>query len=83
MQNKKMAPFLITLSGTTLDDNTYSDEGESFAYVIEGACELFLDGKRITLEEGDSVYFDSSLEHRFRSNDGSRATIVEVKEGRS
>jgi hypothetical protein len=28
MQNKKMA-LLITLSGTTLDDNTYSDEGES------------------------------------------------------
>jgi transcriptional regulator with XRE-family HTH domain len=83
MQDKKMAPFLITLSGDIQDDNTYSDEGESFSYVIEGSCELLLDGRKIILEEGDSVYFDSSLEHRFRSKDGSTATIVEVKEGRS
>jgi quercetin dioxygenase-like cupin family protein len=71
------------LSGNIQDGNTYSDGGESFAYVIGGTCELYLDGKRITLEEGDSVYFDSSLEHRFRASDGSRATVVEVKEGRS
>jgi transcriptional regulator with XRE-family HTH domain len=83
MQDKKMAPFLITLTGDIRDENTYSDEGESFAYVIEGTCELFLDGRTIILEEGDSVYFDSSLEHRFRSKDGARATIVEVKEGKS
>lgn len=78
MHNKKMEPFLITLSDTALDSNTYSHEGEAFIYVIKGGFQLLLDGQDITLEEGDSIYFDTSLEHRFRSKDGSEVTILEV-----
>ena len=78
MQNKKMEPFLITLSDKIQDNNTYSHEGESFLYVIKGTFELLLDNDRITLEEGDSIYFDTSREHRFRSKDGSEVTVLEV-----
>ncbi len=81
MQNRKISPFLVTLSGRTSDDYTYSDEGESFVYVIKGKFELQLDDRRFALEEGDSVYFDASLEHRFLSGDGSEVTILEVKGG--
>jgi transcriptional regulator with XRE-family HTH domain len=81
MQNRKISPFLITLSGRTTDDNTYSDEGESFVYVVKGKFELQLDNRLLVLEEGDSVYFDASLEHRFHSMDGSEVTILEVKGG--
>ncbi len=83
MQNRKISPFLITLTGQTSDDNTYSDEGESFVYVIKGKFDLELDKKLLTLEEGDSVYFDTSLEHRFHSTDGSEVTILEVKGARN
>ena len=78
MQNKKMEPFLITLSDKIQDNNTYSHEGESFLFVIKGTFELLLDNERITLEEGDSIYFDTSREHRFRSKDGSEVTVLEV-----
>ena len=78
MQNKKMEPFLITLSDKIQDNNTYSHEGESFLYVIKGTFELLLDNNQITLEEGDSIYFDTSQEHRFRSKDGSEVTVLEV-----
>jgi transcriptional regulator with XRE-family HTH domain len=78
MQNKKMEPFLITLSDTIQDNNTYSHEGESFLYVIRGTFELLLDNEQIILEEGDSIYFDTSMEHRFRSRDGSEVTVLEV-----
>ncbi len=78
MQSKKMEPFLITLSDKIQDNNTYSHEGESFLFVIKGTFELLLDKENITLEEGDSIYFDTSLEHRFRSKDGSEVTVLEV-----
>jgi transcriptional regulator with XRE-family HTH domain len=78
MQDKKMEPFLITLSDKIQDNNTYSHEGESFLFVIKGIFELQLDDQQITLEEGDSIYFDTSLEHRFRSKDGSEVTVLEV-----
>jgi transcriptional regulator with XRE-family HTH domain len=78
MQNKKMEPFIITLSDEIKDYNTYSHEGESFLYVIKGVFELLLDEQRIILEEGDSIYFDTSMEHRFSSKDGSEVTVLEV-----
>ncbi len=78
MPNKKMEPFLITLSDKIQDNNTYSHEGESFLYVVKGTFELLLDNETITLDEGDSIYFDTSLEHRFRSKNGSEVTVLEV-----
>jgi len=31
--------------------------------VLEGAMEFYIGGKTIVLEEGDSIYFDSSKPH--------------------
>ena len=35
--------------------------------ILEGAMELFLGGKTIVLEEGDSIYFDSTKPHGMRA----------------
>ncbi len=40
-----------------------SHEGQEFNLVLEGAMELYIGGKTIVLEEGDSIYFDSSKPH--------------------
>jgi transcriptional regulator with XRE-family HTH domain len=77
-QDKKMEPFLITLNEKMQDDNTYSHEGESFLFVLNGTFGLLLDDRQIILEEGDSVYFNTSLEHRFHSKDGSKVRVLEV-----
>jgi len=77
-QDKKMEPFLITLHENMRDANTYNHEGESFLFVLEGNFGLLLDDRQIMLEEGDSVYFDTSMEHRFRSTDGSQVKVLEV-----
>lgn len=79
MQNKKMTPYLIKLTGDTLNTSNYSHEGESFIYVLKGQFELFLESRRITLKEGDSVYFDTSLEHRYHCRTGLEATILELR----
>ena len=40
-----------------------SHAGQEFNLVLEGAMELYIGGKTIVLEEGDSIYFDSSQPH--------------------
>ena len=40
-------------------------DGQEFVYVVEGAIELFYDGRNYRLEKGDSAYLSSSLSHTF------------------
>ena len=77
-QSKKMEPFLLSVTEKASEENTYSHDGEEFLYVMTGTAELILDNERITLEEGDCVYFDSSLKHRLLSKDGTEVQVLAV-----
>jgi transcriptional regulator with XRE-family HTH domain len=77
-QNKKMEPFLLTVTEKVAEENTYSHDGEEFLFVMSGCAELLLDDERILLDEGDCVYFDSSLKHRLLSKDGSEVKVLAV-----
>jgi transcriptional regulator with XRE-family HTH domain len=46
--------------------------------VIEGTAELFIDGQRHELHEGDSVTFDADLPHHFENNGNADARMVAV-----
>ena len=76
--NRKMEPFLITLHEKLQADETYNHNGESFLFVFEGTLGVLLDGRQIILKDGDSVYFDSSLAHRFHSTDGAEVKVLQV-----
>jgi transcriptional regulator with XRE-family HTH domain len=78
MRNMKMTPYLITLSGDS-QGSMGGKQGESFIYVIKGRFEMSLDSRELTLEEGDSIYFDTTMAHGYRSREGSEATILEVR----
>jgi len=41
--------------------------GQEFVYVIKGKVKLILDQKEYIAEEGDSLYFDSSIPHRWEN----------------
>lgn len=69
-KNKKMDPFFLTLNDIATNTGTYSHEGEEFLFVMKGTAELVLGDQRITLGEGDAVYFDATLRHRLRSSGG-------------
>ncbi len=77
-QNKKMEPFLLTVSEKAVEENTYSHDGEEFLFVMKGTAELLLEDERITLYEEDCVYFDSSLRHRLLSKDGNEVKVLAV-----
>ncbi|HEY6637680.1 MAG TPA: XRE family transcriptional regulator [Solirubrobacterales bacterium] len=46
--------------------------------VIEGTAELFIDGGRHELREGDSVTFDADLPHHFENNGETDARLIAV-----
>ncbi len=77
MRNKKMTPFLINLADTR-DATTYSHDGESFIFVLKGTMAMFLDNQEIVLAEGDCIYFDSSMDHRFEVRKSKDSVILEV-----
>ena len=48
------------------------------AVVVEGSVELFIDGQRHALRDGDSVTFDADLPHHFENNDSDEARLIAV-----
>lgn len=78
-KSKKMEPFVLTISAETEDaSNLYSHEGEEFLIVLKGKAELIYGKERIVLNEGDSVYFDSSIKHRLLSYQKKVAKVLAV-----
>ena len=57
--------FIVTVEPKPGARTVYknSHKGQEFNMVLEGKMELFLGGKTIMLEEGDSIYFDSTKPH--------------------
>ncbi len=48
------------------------------AVVLNGTAELFIDGSRHELAEGDSVTFDADLSHHFENNGAADARLIAV-----
>jgi transcriptional regulator with XRE-family HTH domain len=48
------------------------------AVVLQGEVELFIDGQRHALGEGDSVTFDADLPHHFENNGESDARLIAI-----
>jgi transcriptional regulator with XRE-family HTH domain len=48
------------------------------AVVLDGRAELFIDGQRHELVEGDSVTFDADLPHHFENNGSDEARFIAV-----
>lgn len=77
-KNRKMDPFLLTLNEKVTNTDTYSHNGEEFLFILNGEAELLLDGRRIVLGEGDSVYFDANLKHRLLSTSADEVKVMVV-----
>lgn len=60
------------------DPTTHQHGGIEFLYLVQGKLEFTWSGETHILSMGDSVYFDSEIEHSYRSIDGSPCTGVVV-----
>lgn len=76
--NKKMEPFIVSVAERAQDDTLYNHEGEEFLLILKGRAEVILDNERFFLEEGDAVYFDSSMKHRLLAADDNEVQVLAV-----
>ncbi len=67
-QGRKADPFIVTVAPKPSDapKEMNSHAGQEFNMVLEGTMELTIGKKVLTLEEGDSVYFDATQPHGMR-----------------
>lgn len=76
---RKMEPFIVRLR-PLLDRNVArnSHDGEEFIYVLSGSVEVFLAACSDVLQEGDSLYYNSTIPHHVHSADDKEAVILAV-----
>jgi quercetin dioxygenase-like cupin family protein len=78
-KNKKAEPFIVTVEPNTGNEiDLHSHEGQEFNYMISGSMEFHLDDMAYELNEGDSVYFDSSIPHAMKATGKQPAKFIAV-----
>lgn len=76
---RHMEPFIVEINPTNNSDFAQSShEGEEFIYVLSGNIEIKYGINVYTLSEGDSIYYDSVVDHHVHAADESPAKILAV-----
>ena len=75
---RKAEPFIVTVEPNENPIHQNSHSGQEFNLILEGRMILSLNGKELTLNEGDSIYFDSSLPHGMKALDGKTVRFLAV-----
>ncbi|MDI6823164.1 MAG: helix-turn-helix domain-containing protein [Bacillota bacterium] len=75
----RMQPEVMFIPAGSDSGEPLAHLGEEFLYVLSGCVGLQYGGQQeLILEEGDSVYFDSTVPHRYRNPDLTRLARVLV-----
>lgn len=77
-RNAKAEPFEVTVepNNNPLHLNTHA--GQEFNYVLEGTLQLHIAGNEIILNEGDSIYFDSSKPHGMKALNDKKVRFLAI-----
>lgn len=73
--HRTMDPFLLKIpSGEEREPRTH--EGEEFLTVLKGRVRFFYGEQEFTLSKGDSLYFDSEVEHCLANPFANEAEVI-------
>lgn len=76
---RHMEPFIVDIKpGDENDFKLSSHEGEEFIYVLEGSIELNYGKDIYILNAGDSIYYDSIINHNLHAYENKTAKILAV-----
>lgn len=76
---RHMEPFIIDIQASEEKNFKLSaHEGEEFIYVMEGEVEIEYGKKTYELKAGDSIFYDSIVEHHVHGATGKSAKILAV-----
>ena len=76
-----MTPLIerVRVGNGDAGDGMISHGGEEFVYVLSGAIEVHTEHYQpVRLEEGDSVYLDSTMAHTYAAADGQVSDISTI-----
>jgi transcriptional regulator with XRE-family HTH domain len=78
--HKKAEPFIVTVEtrNETNKPSTNTHPGQEFDYVIQGSLKFYIHDNEIILNEGDSIFFDSSYEHAMEALNNKPAKFLAV-----
>ncbi|MCK9154845.1 MAG: XRE family transcriptional regulator [Paludibacteraceae bacterium] len=76
--NRKADPFIVTVEPNDKPIHLNSHPGQEFNMVLEGSMILELNGKQLTLNEGDSIYFDSGINHGMKALNGKTVRFLAI-----
>jgi DNA-binding transcriptional MerR regulator/quercetin dioxygenase-like cupin family protein len=75
--NTAMEPHLFRIKPGGSSGEAYTHEGEEFLHVLRGSFEIWLNGnEHYRLSAGDSLYFESSLPHRWKNSGRTEACLL-------
>jgi transcriptional regulator with XRE-family HTH domain len=66
-KNRIADPFIVTVEPNDKPMYLNSHSGQEFNLVLEGCMLLDINGKELTLNEGDSIYFNSKQPHGMKA----------------
>ncbi len=76
---RHIEPFLVEVFEQDDENLEYSShEGEEFHYVIEGSLKIIVDNREYILNQGDTLYFDSSFKHALNAIGGNARILVTI-----
>ncbi len=77
--SRHMEPFIVELSTSSAGNGKLSaHEGEEFIYVLEGKVKILYGDDSFTLGTGESIYYDSVIEHDVLAAGDAPAKIIAV-----
>lgn len=78
--HKKAEPLIVTVKPREDESkpSTNYHPGQEFDYVIEGSLKIFIHDNEIILNEGDSIFFDSSYKHAMEALNNKPAKFLAV-----
>ncbi len=77
-RDRHMEPFIMTVAPSEIEDERSSHEGQEFIFVLEGKMEVKLGDESHVLEEGDAIYYDSTVPHLARCYGNETTRILAV-----
>ncbi len=77
---KSAEPFIVTVPADTDNSPVHfnTHKGQEFNYIIEGTLKIIINGHELIMEEGDSVYFDSTANHGMKALNGKQARFLAI-----
>lgn len=75
---KSMSPFIVHPTEQATEDPHPAHTGQEFVFVHTGTVELDYADTTITLNTGDSAYFDATISHRIKAVGSQPAQVIVV-----